>query len=200
MKKLIIVRHGRTASNAAAVIQGRIDTPLSEAGIRQSEDLAEVLAPEKIDLIISSPLLRALKTAETINGTRGIPLVVDDNLRERAYGVFEGGPKKSYEEALASSGIPRWEYTPEGGESIPQVAVRCKKVLAVAAASAANTVLIAAHDAVNRSLIFTLLDRPFSDWLTIGQNNCCINEFIFNGDHTVASFLLNRTDHLAEYA
>jgi broad specificity phosphatase PhoE len=169
-------------------------------GIRQAEDLSRFLFSEKVDFIISSPLIRALTTAEIVNANRNIPVVIDRNLRERSFGVFEGGPRKTYQDALAASGMARWVYKPDGGESIPEVNARSENAFKAATQYRANTVLICAHEAVNRCLILMLLKRSIEEWTSIEQENCCINEFTLDENGTVSSFVLNKTDHLSEYA
>ena len=81
---LILVRHGRTALNAAGRLQGRIDEPLDDVGHLQAKAVAERVGP--VDELITSPLLRAQQTADAF----GVPYEVDERWIELAYGVYEG--------------------------------------------------------------------------------------------------------------
>ena len=81
---LILVRHGRTALNAAGRLQGRIDEPLDDVGRKQAAIVAEHVGP--VDVLISSPLRRATETAEAF----GIPFETDERWIELSYGIFEG--------------------------------------------------------------------------------------------------------------
>ena len=81
---LILVRHGRTALNAAGRLQGRIDEPLDDVGRKQAAVVAEHVGP--VDVLISSPLRRATETAEAF----GIPFETDERWIELSYGIFEG--------------------------------------------------------------------------------------------------------------
>src|ERR1700759_4592967 len=110
MQKAILVRHGQTANNAARLLQGQQDVALSGTGIRQADALANALSSEPIDLIVSSPLVRALKTAEIVNAGRDISLTTHADLRERSFGDLQGQPVATYHEALAASGLSRLEY------------------------------------------------------------------------------------------
>ena len=62
---LLIVRHGRTVANAEGLLQGRVDNPLDEEGVRQAKQIGAALGP--IDVVVSSPLQRALQTAEPLS-------------------------------------------------------------------------------------------------------------------------------------
>ena len=87
---LYIIRHGKTEMNAKMLMQGRSNHPLNEAGIAQAEEAAGRFAAMgvKIDKVYTSPLVRALQTAERI--APDAELVVDDRLIEMDYGPYEG--------------------------------------------------------------------------------------------------------------
>lgn len=87
---LCIIRHGETLWNVEQRIQGQGDSPLSPLGCRQARALAARLASTPVDLIISSDLQRAWRTAQTIAEHNGCPLLADPVLRERHFGLFEG--------------------------------------------------------------------------------------------------------------
>jgi probable phosphoglycerate mutase len=197
MEKLILVRHGITANNAAKLIQGTLDIALSDVGCQQAEALANALSEEPFDLIVSSPQIRAYKTACVIAEGRNTPIIQDENLRERSFGLYEGGPQKTYQDDLAESGLLRWDFRPQGGETIMEVWSRCACFLQHLRTARAKHVLLAAHEAVNRCLILMILGRPVSDWTSIKQENCCINEFQFHPDGSVLRYALNKTDHLS---
>ena len=110
---LYLVRHGRTASNAARLLLGRMDVPLDELGRRQAAALAGVPALHGAAKVISSPLARALDTAKAI----GPPVVVDERWIEIDYGVFDGA-----ELTAAGELWEGWDhdlgFAPDGGESL----------------------------------------------------------------------------------
>lgn len=86
---LFVVRHGETTENITKMMQGNMDTELNETGIRQANEVKEKVLKEKIDLIISSPKKRTMKTAEIISDKK-IPIVTDIRLLSRDHGEFEG--------------------------------------------------------------------------------------------------------------
>ena len=84
------LRHGQTMWNVEGRFQGHTDIPLNEVGLSQARDAATVLARCPVDLIIASPLIRARRTAEIVAVHLGKPLLLDDELKERHFGAFEG--------------------------------------------------------------------------------------------------------------
>jgi 2,3-bisphosphoglycerate-dependent phosphoglycerate mutase len=200
LKRLILVRHGLTANNAAKLIQGTQDIALSAEGRRQAAALAEALAHEEFDHIVSSPQQRALATAEAMAARHARPVHTDVRLRERSFGLFEGGPQQTYQDALAASGQARWDYRPPSGETIGDVWQRTAAFLQNLKGSGVGQPLIAAHEGINRCLILQLLGRPVTEWTTFRQDNCCINEFCFAADGSLLNHAINRTEHLAPIA
>lgn len=87
MLDLLLTRHGKAAP-ANLVLGAQLDLPLTDEGRREAEALAVRLAGIRIDRILSSPMARALETAQTI--ARGRPIEVDKRLRELDYGRWEG--------------------------------------------------------------------------------------------------------------
>lgn len=88
--KLFAIRHGQTDWNVAGRMQGCTDIELNETGLAQAEAAAQTIGGHGISLIISSPLSRARKTAEILNRVLNCPIIVDDALRERGFGIYEG--------------------------------------------------------------------------------------------------------------
>ncbi|MDR2933968.1 MAG: histidine phosphatase family protein [Rickettsiales bacterium] len=93
-KDIYIFRHGETDWNKENRIQGcSKDIPLNENGIMQAKLLVENMRNIKLDKIISSPLSRALKTAEILAEAKGITVIIDDRLKEINFGIAEGKTK-----------------------------------------------------------------------------------------------------------
>ena len=130
--RVIIVRHGETVGNIEGGFQGRTDSALTPKGERQAFLAAQRLKDQNITKIYSSPLSRAIKTAEIIRGTHDIEILTDDRLLEIDCGEWEG---KSYDEAneMFPESMYEWEQEPHkhvmpGGESISQVLERVSEV------------------------------------------------------------------------
>lgn len=88
--RLLVARHGATQHNLDARFTGQIDAPLSALGERQAEALAQRLARQRFDVIVSSDLRRASETAERISRRVGLPVTLDPALREISLGEWEG--------------------------------------------------------------------------------------------------------------
>jgi len=88
---ILLIRHGETAWNAVRRLQGHTDIPLNDEGARQAAALAQALAAERVDVLVSSDLQRAMQTAQAVaDQYDGLRVQTDEQLRERCYGVFEG--------------------------------------------------------------------------------------------------------------
>jgi probable phosphoglycerate mutase len=90
MTEIFLIRHGETAWNAERRLQGHLDIPLNEHGERQALAVAQALRNTPIDAIYSSDLQRARATAQPLADVLGLPLQLDEALRERCFGAFEG--------------------------------------------------------------------------------------------------------------
>jgi probable phosphoglycerate mutase len=90
MTEILLIRHGETDWNAARRLQGHLDIPLNEEGMRQAAALGAALSDEPLDAVYASDLSRAVLTATPLAEARGMRVETDPSLRERCYGVFEG--------------------------------------------------------------------------------------------------------------
>jgi broad specificity phosphatase PhoE len=118
---LILLRHGRTASNASRRLLGRMDVPLDDLGRRQAEALGKSPLLQQATRVVSSPLRRALDTAAAL----GRPVTVDERWTEIDYGRFDG-----LELDRATDLFRQWgrdiAFVPEGGESLASVGGRVR--------------------------------------------------------------------------
>ena len=88
--KLYFIRHGETVWNTQAKLQGKSDIPLNEKGVALTRVTGEALADVPFAAIYSSPLKRALQTAQLVAGDRDVPIVTDRRLEEIGFGIWEG--------------------------------------------------------------------------------------------------------------
>jgi broad specificity phosphatase PhoE len=140
------LRHGETDWNAQNLSQGAVDIPLNETGLAQARSASLLLRGRGIRAIISSPLSRAKVTADIAAAQLGLPVQIDDGLKEVAFGVMEGKPMSEWFQPWVDGLL-----TPEGAESFPTLTKR-----AVAAINRCITrppvVLVVAHGALFRAL------------------------------------------------
>lgn len=88
--EFVFIRHGETAWNLESRMQGHLDSPLTDNGLRQADALAERLAEENLDALYSSDLGRARQTAVPIAAKTGLETIFSSGWRERNLGIFEG--------------------------------------------------------------------------------------------------------------
>lgn len=159
MKKDIIpripfyfIRHGKTDWNLKNMIQGHIDIPLNEQGMDQAKVVAPLLANQGITHIVSSPLLRAHKTAEIINEVLQVPLHLHEGLRERFLGKLEGTVKTK--DALTCIAT-NYTQMAEGAEDVEAFKKRIADALHEIL-DPEHTTLIIAHGGVYWALMYIL--------------------------------------------
>jgi probable phosphoglycerate mutase len=159
--QLVLVRHGETAWNRDRRIQGQLDTPLNDEGVRQARAAARRLAADvpaaspgdARPALISSDLLRCRQTAEPIAAALGVDLGLDRRLRERHFGVFQG---RTWSQILRDDAdrAARWlardpDLEVEGGESLRAFARRAGEALeTLAAAHRGRTLIVVTHGGV----------------------------------------------------
>ena len=136
------VRHGQTDWNQAHRAQGQTDIPLNDEGRRQAHLAAKAAADLEIGTICSSPLARALETAQIIQKANGAKLEVVDDLIECSWGEREGDRRGAWYEAWK-----RGIETPPGAEPYEQFIERAGKAINKALAHA-EPVLIVAHGGI----------------------------------------------------
>jgi broad specificity phosphatase PhoE len=90
MMEILLARHGETDWNRESRFQGHADPPLNELGRQQAAELAEALAEEEFAAVYSSPLRRALETAETVAARHALQAVPVEGLREVDVGSWQG--------------------------------------------------------------------------------------------------------------
>ena len=140
------LRHGETDWNARGWSQGNVDIPLNPVGIAQAHASAVQLQGRGIRSVVSSPLSRALHTAQAFAEPAGLPVETDDGLREVSFGVQEGQPMADWFDDWVEG-----RFTPEGAE--PFTALQARAVAAInRALERPAPVLVVAHGALFRSL------------------------------------------------
>lgn len=95
-----LIRHGETEWNIAKKIQGQLDSPLTKNGIEETKELAKKLKHIHFDIIFSSDLLRAKRTAEIIKLDRELQIVTKKALRERTFGRYDGYDGDLYQKEI----------------------------------------------------------------------------------------------------
>lgn len=161
--RLVLVRHGRTASNASRRWQGRTDVPLDEVGRAQAARTAAVLprvAPGVVR-VVASNLGRARATAEPLAAAYGLPLELDSRLQEVWAGNWEGLERDEIRRQWPDE-LAAWEAGEDlavgGGERLSEAGERVRAAVEDhAARTPSGTLMIVAHGGVLRSAVQLLL-------------------------------------------
>jgi broad specificity phosphatase PhoE len=121
--EVVLVRHGETEWSAALRHTGRTDLALTPAGEEQARAVGAALRGREFDLVLSSPLRRALDTARLA----GFEPQLRDELAEWDYGEYEGLTTAQIRETVPDWTI--WRYGARGGESGAEVGARVDRVI-----------------------------------------------------------------------
>tara|TARA_E500000331_G_C17082781_1_gene637660 strand:+ start:187 stop:813 length:627 start_codon:yes stop_codon:yes gene_type:complete len=131
--KLIFVRHGQTSWNLQRKLQGQLDIPLDDSGIIQTKLLCSRFKTEKIDIIFSSPLQRALDTALPVANFFNLGVICSGLISERNFGIIQGIKLKEIDQDVDKQIILKKTidptYKPKMGESLEELQNRIFKFL-----------------------------------------------------------------------
>jgi probable phosphoglycerate mutase len=184
--RIIAIRHGQTAWNAETRMQGQLDTALDAQGRWQAQQLAQALAHEPIDALVSSDLSRARDTAAPLAAARGLRVHSEPGLRERCFGVFEGFTYADIARHWPDE-TARWRardstFAPPRGESLAAFYERCIGVARrLIDRHAGRTVVWVTHggvlDCLYRAATRIALDAP----RTWALDNASVNRLL-HGD------------------
>ncbi len=173
-------RHGETKMNAAGIIQGHMNEPLSANGLGQAHDLGRELRSRKselgIDVIYSSDLVRAYITADVVSYYLGVPVIQDPRLRERSYGEFEG---KSFGEVAGEFGVSDLDSSnPRGGEALSEFEARIQTaMLDILSNNPDSTMLFVTHGGVLRAKLKHFKNDEYPDGIGHEIKNAALLEF-----------------------
>jgi probable phosphoglycerate mutase len=181
---LVLLRHGRTASNAEGRFQGQLNVPLDAVGLEQAEAAAEVLAGRLAAdatqgrvRIVSSDLRRARETAEPLALRMALPVETDAGLRETSAGSWEGLLRQEIQERHPED-FARWVAGEDirigGGESRTEAGDRCGLAMRKhAEAMDGGTLVVVSHGASMRGGMLRLIGLPASAYAQFyGLLNC----------------------------
>lgn len=179
--RILLARHGETPWNAEGRYQGQEDIALSPVGLAQARALGERLREVPITRAVASPLSRARHTAELALGGRDLPLTLDPGLMEIAHGTWEGLLASEIRERDPEL-LRVWREAPHEalmpeGESLQHVLDRAWPALERACDGLGDddTLLVVAHDAVNRVLLCRVLGIPLARLWSFRQAPTTLN-------------------------
>ena len=171
---IYLTRHGQTLWNIEKRLQGRGNSPLTEQGIERAKELRDRIKYIHIDIIYSSPIERALTTANIIKGDKSIEVITDDGLMEMCFGDYEG---KITDEVMKEN--PNWdislimkgntELTAPNGENLAEVRDRVARSMnKIIEENRGKTILIVAHGITLKAIMYYFKDGEVNSEV-IGQ-------------------------------
>lgn len=178
---LYVIRHGETEWNRLLKLQGRTDIPLNDNGIKMAHKTSEGLKDVNFTKIYSSPLSRAVTTANIIKRDRNIPVITDERIIEIGFGVNEGceydkNKPDKYPELAKFFREPDVYIPAEGGESIEHLKKRTADFLEYIMETYGETdevILLSGHGAVIRGIMSYVKGTSVKDFWRGGvQSNC----------------------------
>ena len=201
MTYVVLVRHGQTEWNRVERFRGQADVPLNETGRAQAEATARRIAAEWQPVAVySSPLSRAVKTAEAIARQVGLPVQTHHGLTDINYGQWQGLTPDEARESWPEM-VDAWYRTPEtaqipGGETLTALRVRTMDaVRGLAARHPGETIVLVGHTVVNRAILLGALGLRSHGFWRLKQDPCGINVLEVDG-HEFTLVSMNDTCHL----
>jgi probable phosphoglycerate mutase len=185
--RVLLLRHAETA--VPGVFHGyESNVDLGARGYRQAEAIAPIIASMKPDILVSSNMLRARRTAEAIARACRLPIQFEPNLHERKVGNMQGTPIQG-EFGVWPETLARWvkgetDFAPPGMESFDQIRDRVLPVWdRVTQENVERTTVIVAHGIVCRVILLSVLDGyNAADWPRLGGiANASLSEVIGSG-------------------
>jgi len=201
MAELILARHGETVWNVEKIYRGRTDVNLDKVGIKQAELLGKYLSNWELAAIYSSPLSRALDTANIVARYQKIGVQIAKGLIDFDYGEWQALPEQEVKR-LYPALLNEWHNNPHkvrmpGGESLEDVRGRAIEVVNDVLSKYQGSVVLVSHRVVNKVLICSLLGLDNSYFWNVKQDVGGITIF----DYVDGRFILtshNDTSYLKE--
>jgi broad specificity phosphatase PhoE len=180
-RRILLVRHCQSQANADGRIEGKGDSPLSEAGREQADRVAAFVASQDIGAatLLASPLSRARATAEAIGALCGWTASHDHRVREAELGWMEDMSYADLRQHMIENRLTALDADVHGGESLDAIAERCWEALSEMLAATEGPLVVVSHGFA----IHALVERRFGHALGMGQiGNGDVIEVWMDGD------------------
>ena len=200
---VILIRHGETEWNVLHRFQGLSDIPLNETGKQQAGFARNGLLDFKLDAIYTSPLRRAVETAEIIRGEREIPIYPEDGLKEMGVGEWEGLLVSEIDEKYPGW-YDIWRTAPtkinlKGGEPFTETRKRAWKTFwEIVKKHEGKTVLIVSHMMCISSILLTVAGIPLDDIWKHPIRNGALNIVEADGYGNAVITAWSKDDHIPD--
>ncbi len=199
---LYLIRHGVTRHNKENRFQGRGDTVLHEHGELQALRLRERMKNVHVDAVYSSPLKRAVRTAEIAFPSHDI--IIDESLKERSYGIIEGILIEDFKQNFPSHVVDKFyksrHLDVEGAEGIEELERRAVEAMKrIAEANKGKKVAIVAHGGIFNAFYLAISGRQKEDYQMFRSSNASVTEVIYEDEKWILKSF-DDTSHMSVHA
>lgn len=197
-----LVRHAEAEGNVNETFQGRVDTEVTEKGMRQLDCLAERFRDIPIQVLYASPLKRTRVTAAAVNRYHQLPVQYMDELMEINGGVWEGKPwadlPRLYPESYRLWQEQMHLFHVQGGESMQQVFDRMRQaVCGIAAKHPGKTIAVVSHGCAIRNFLCYAAGEDISHLDQVGwADNTAVSKVEFDASGHCRLIFKNDASHL----
>lgn len=202
MGVIFLIRHGETEWNKEEIFRGTVDVPLNSTGTEQARRICQALCDRGIELVLSSPLRRAVETARPLAERLRIPVTVVNQFADMNYGEWQTLSRSEVEERYPEL-YSRWAKTPHevafpGGDRVVDVFWRAWRAFRrIALENRDKKIAVVSHRVITKLILCGVLGIGPEGFWRIRQDTGCINEIDLEGDEFTV-IRLNDTSHLKE--
>ena len=188
MKKIYLIRHGETESNRKGIFRGRLDIPLSQNGKEQAADLKRYFENIPVDIVYTSPLQRAVETAESV-------FPEHTPVKEKWLNNLDLGEWSGMEKSLVKERFP---IRFPGGERLDDVLQRSRLFFEKVFASEAETIVAVSHRSVVKVMIAAALGVERNYYWRFHLDNASVSLLHYEMERGFTLVKLNDTHHLKD--
>lgn len=196
MKTLVLLRHGETDWNAQGRYQGQHDIAMNDAGRAQARQAARRWGHTEFDAAITSPLTRAVETAQLMVRDRPLDYVIDNDLQETHGGQWEGllytDIAERWPDEHAAFRLPSIDAGPVGGETPRASGMRTANAVLKALATA-DVLLVISHGNCLRAAAHLLTGHEDEDYATVPRLSNCRAHVLQSNTGEFGTFTLTQT-------
>jgi broad specificity phosphatase PhoE len=200
-RRFFLIRHGETEFNRLGVFRGRFEVDLNDRGRKQAEEIGEALRGEGIEIVYTSPLGRAVETAEIVGNVLGLSCEISEAFNNIALGKWQGVPKDEIKREYPEE-WKLWTTEPErlkipDGETVEDVRLRSFDGLMQILKERDATFAVVTHRSVIKTLGASILKVPPPYFWKFYIDNAAFSVF----EHSLSGFTLlswNSNAHLSD--
>ena len=200
--RIFLVRHGQSDLNREGRFRGLADAPLNEVGRKEAAGAAAILDGSGVSVVYTSPVPRALETAEIVAGSIGAAVAEEEDFTDVDYGEWQGLTVEEVEQRFGRSMLESWKRDPGAftfprGDSMRSVQSRLGPAIERAVASSDGNVAVVSHLAVLKLCFLIIMELPIDYFWKIDVYNGSVSMFSHGADGVSRLEWWNRAPEIA---